>query len=96
MTSGAQAKGKFSAQGRLERASGSPSGDPTRDLTVPAMGHRFESTQLHQPKAVNQIIKNTICLDRQQRIVRPYAYPVCTPFGREEKNSPAPAAGHVS
>jgi hypothetical protein len=26
----------------------------------------------------------------------PSAYPVCAPFGREEKNSPARAAGHVS
>jgi hypothetical protein len=42
-----QAKGKFSAEGRLQRASASPSGDPTRDLTMPAMGHRFESPQVH-------------------------------------------------
>jgi hypothetical protein len=34
---GGQAKGKSSAEGRLERASESPSSDPTRDLTAPAM-----------------------------------------------------------
>jgi hypothetical protein len=32
-----QAKGKSSAEGRLERASESPSSDPNRDLTAPAM-----------------------------------------------------------
>jgi hypothetical protein len=49
-----QAKGKFSAEGRLQRASASPSGDPTRDLTMPAVGHRFESPQVHQEVRVNR------------------------------------------